>query len=154
MQSLIQEVSTLLADLVGRNQLDITLEIASKMPDIEADELKVKQILYNLVSNAIKFTPAGGAIGIRAKHVDSRIEVVVWDKGIGIAPENMEKIFEGFFRIDTPYSRATEGTGLGLALAKKLVELHKGKLKVKSAGVGKGTSVLFTMPITQHGSEK
>jgi two-component system CheB/CheR fusion protein len=84
---------------------------------------------------------------MRAKKTDSEIEVVVWDTGIGIASENMEKIFEGFFRVDTPYSRVTEGTGLGLPLSKKLVELHGGKFFVESAGLGKGTSVRFTLPI-------
>jgi two-component system CheB/CheR fusion protein len=84
---------------------------------------------------------------MRAKKSDSVIEVVVWDTGVGIAPENMGKIFEGFFRVDTPYSRVTEGTGLGLPLSKKLVELHGGKFSVESAGLGKGTSVRFTLPI-------
>jgi len=87
---------------------------------------------------------------MRAKKVDSEIEVVVWDTGVGIASENMEKIFEGFFRVDTPYSRVTEGTGLGLPLSKKLVELHGGKLSVESAGLDKGTSVRFTLPIVSE----
>jgi two-component system CheB/CheR fusion protein len=77
---------------------------------------------------------------------------VVWDTGVGIAHENMEKIFEGFFRVDTPYSRVTEGTGLGLPLSKKLVELHGGKLTVESEGLNKGTSVKFTLPIISRGA--
>jgi len=84
---------------------------------------------------------------MRAKKTNSVIDVVVWDNGVGIAPENMGKIFEGFFRVDTPYSRVTEGTGLGLPLSKKLVELHDGKFSVESDGLGKGTSVRFTLPI-------
>ena len=84
---------------------------------------------------------------MRVKKADSEIEIVVWDKGIGIASENMDKIFEGFFRVDTPYSRLTEGTGLGLPLSKKLVELHGGKLSVESEGLNRGTSVRFTLPI-------
>ena len=84
---------------------------------------------------------------MRAKKVYSQIEVEVWDTGVGIAPENMLKIFEGFFRVDTPYSRVTEGTGLGLPLSKKLVELHGGKLSVESDGLNKGTLVRFTLPI-------
>jgi two-component system CheB/CheR fusion protein len=84
---------------------------------------------------------------MRAKKVDSEIEIVVWDTGVGIAHENMEKIFEGFFRVDTPYSRVTEGTGLGLPLSRKLVELHGGKLSVSSEGLDKGTSIRFTLPV-------
>jgi two-component system CheB/CheR fusion protein len=133
--------------MVSKKKIEMVLEIAEDMPNIEADELKVREIIYNLLSNAVKYTPEGGKIGIRAKKADSEIEVVVWDTGVGIASENMEKIFEGFFRVDTPYSRVTEGTGLGLPLSKKLVELHGGKLSVESEGLDKGTSVRFTLPI-------
>ena len=147
MKSLLNEISLLVADMVSKKKLQMLLEIAEDLPNIEADELKVKEIIYNLLSNAVKFTPEGGKIGMRAKKADSEIEIVVWDTGVGIAPENMEKIFEGFFRVDTPYSRVTEGTGLGLPLSKKLVELHGGKFSVESEGLNKGTSVRFTLPI-------
>ena len=147
MKSLLNEISLLVADMVSKKKLEMLLEIAEDLPNIEADELKVKEIIYNLLSNAVKFTPEGGKIGMRAKKADSEIEIVVWDTGVGIAPENMEKIFEGFFRVDTPYSRVTEGTGLGLPLSRKLVELHGGKLSVESEGLNKGTSVRFTLPI-------
>jgi two-component system CheB/CheR fusion protein len=133
--------------MVRKKKLQMLLEIAEDLPNIEADELKVKEIIYNLLSNAVKFTPDGGKIGMQARKVDSEIEVVVWDTGIGIAPENMLKVFEGFFRVDTPYSRVTEGTGLGLPLSKKLVELHGGKFSVESGGLNKGTSIRFTLPI-------
>ncbi len=147
MKSLLSEISLLVADMVSKNKLQMQLEIAEDLPDIEADDLKVKEIIYNLLSNAVKFTPEGGKIGMRARKTGSEIEVVVWDTGVGIADENMGKIFEGFFRVDTPFSRVTEGTGLGLPLSKKLVELHKGKFTVESAGLNKGTSVRFTLPI-------
>jgi len=143
----LKEISLLVADMVSKKKIQMLLEIAEDLPNIEADELKVKEIIYNLLSNAVKFTPEGGKIGMRAKKSDLEIEIVVWDTGIGIAPENMGKIFEGFFRVDTPYSRLTEGTGLGLPLSKKLVELHGGHLFVESAGLNKGTSVRFTLPI-------
>jgi two-component system CheB/CheR fusion protein len=147
MKSLLNDISMLVADMISKKKLHMFLEIAEDLPDIEADELKVKEIIYNLLSNAAKFTPEGGKIGLRAKKADAEIEVVVWDMGVGIAPENMEKIFEGFFRVDTPYSWVTEGTGLGLPLSKKLVELHGGKLSVESDGLNKGTAVRFTLPI-------
>jgi two-component system CheB/CheR fusion protein len=150
MKRLLNEISLLVADMVSKKNVEMVLEIANDMPNIEADELKVKEILYNLLSNAVKFTPDGGKIGMRAKRVNSEIEVVVWDTGVGIAAENMGKIFEGFFRVDTPYSRVTEGTGLGLPLSKKLVELHGGKFFVESDGLGKGTSVRFTLPIISN----
>ena len=147
MKTLLNEMSQLVADMASKKKLQMMIEIAENLPNIEADELKVKEIIYNLLSNAVKFTPDGGTIGMRAKKVDSEIEIVVWDTGEGIAAENMEKIFEGFFRVDTPYSRVTEGTGLGLPLSKKMVELHGGKLSVESEGLNKGTMIRFTLPI-------
>ncbi|MFA6141926.1 MAG: PAS domain-containing sensor histidine kinase [Candidatus Omnitrophota bacterium] len=147
MKGLLNDISLLVADMVSKKKIEMLLEIAEDLPNIEADELKVKEILYNLLSNAVKFTPEGGKIGMRAKKCDSGIEIAVWDTGAGIASENMGKIFEGFFRVDTPYSRVTEGTGLGLPLSKKLVELHGGKFFVVSGGLNKGTQVKFTLPI-------
>jgi len=150
MKSLLNDLTMLVADMVSKKRIEMILEMAEDLPDIEADELKVKEIIYNLLSNAVKFTPEGGKIGIRAKKAGSEIEIVVWDTGVGIASENMGKIFEGFFRVDTPYSRLTEGTGLGLPLSRKLVELHGGKLSLASEGLNKGTSVRFTMPIVSR----
>jgi two-component system CheB/CheR fusion protein len=147
MKNLLNDLSLLLADMISKKKIEMVLEIAEDLPDIEADELKLKEIVYNLLSNAVKFTPAGNKIGLRAKKAASGIEILVWDEGVGIAPENMGKIFEGFFRVDTPYSRVTEGTGLGLPLSKKLVELHGGTLSVESEGLSCGTSVRFTLPI-------
>jgi two-component system CheB/CheR fusion protein len=146
-KNLINEIAMLAENMVSKKKLHMSLEIAEDLPDIEADELKVKEIIYNLLSNAVKFTPENGKIGVRAKSLGAEIEIIVWDTGVGLAPENMEKIFEGFFRVDTPYSRVTEGTGLGLPLSKKLVELHGGRLSVLSDGLNKGTSVLITLPI-------
>jgi two-component system CheB/CheR fusion protein len=153
-KTLLNDISMLVADMVSKKKIEMQLEIPSDLPDIQADELKVKEIIYNLVSNAVKFTPDGGKIGMRAKKIGSEIEVVVWDTGVGIAAENMGKIFEGFFRVDTPYSRVTEGTGLGLPLSKKLVELHGGDFTVESEGLGKGTLVRFTLPIVANSEVK
>jgi two-component system CheB/CheR fusion protein len=147
MKSLLHEISLLVADMAGKKRLEMLIAIAEDLPDIEADELRVKEIIYNLLSNAVKFTPEGGRIGMRANRSDSEIEIVVWDTGVGIAQENMVKIFEGFFRVDTPYSRLTEGTGLGLPLSRKMVELHGGKLSVESKGLNLGTSIRFNLPI-------
>ncbi|MDZ7665273.1 MAG: PAS domain-containing sensor histidine kinase [Desulfotignum sp.] len=147
MKNILDEISLLVLDMVSKKKLKMSLEIAEDLPSIEADELKVKQILYNLISNAVKFTPEGGKIGLRAKRADCGVEIVVWDTGVGVAPENMEKIFEGFFRVNTPYSQVTEGTGLGLPLSRKLVELHGGTLSLESEGLNKGVAVRFVLPV-------
>jgi len=147
MKALLSEISMLVTDMAMKKQLEMLIEIPDDLPCIEADEMKVKEIIYNLLSNAVKFTPCGGRIGMRARHDDQDIEIIVWDSGIGIAEENMVKIFEGFFRVDTPYSRLTEGTGLGLPLSREMVKLHGGRLGVESPGLNKGTTVRFTLPI-------
>lgn len=146
-REVLYEISGLIENAGNNKNLQMSIDISKDLNNIEADSLKIKQILYNLLSNAIKFTPYGGKIGIKAIQNDTDISIIIWDTGIGIAPENIKKIFEGFFRIETPYSRVTEGTGLGLPIAKSLVELHGGNLNVVSDGVDKGTSVQITLPI-------
>ena len=107
---------------------------------------KIKQVLLNLLSNAVKFTPEGGRIGIKARQADGSVEISVSDTGIGIAPEDQPKIFEEFRQVGSDYAHKIEGTGLGLTLAKKFVELHGGKIWVESE-VGKGSRFIFTLPI-------
>jgi two-component system, cell cycle sensor histidine kinase PleC len=147
LKRLLGEIAALIADMAIKKGLEMSIDIADDLPDIEADELRVKEIIYNLLSNAVKFTPEGGRFGMRARRSGEDIEIEVWDSGVGIAPENLSKIFEGFFRVDTPYSRLTEGTGLGLPLSRKMVELHGGKLSVESKGLDRGTTVRFNLPI-------
>ncbi|MGI2176622.1 sensor histidine kinase [Shewanella frigidimarina] len=146
-REVLYEITGLIEDVIKKKDLHMHLEINDDLPNISADSLKVKQILYNLLSNVVKFTPEGGQIGVKTQHSTNEIEIVIWDTGIGIAAENMDKLFEGFYRIETPYSRLTEGTGLGLPIAKSLVKLHGGEFKIESDGVNKGTSVTVTLPI-------
>jgi signal transduction histidine kinase len=96
----------------------------------------------------VKFTPEGGRIGIKARQVDGSVEISVSDTGIGIAPEDQARIFEEFRQVGSDYAHKVEGTGLGLTLAKKFVELHGGKIWVESK-VGKGSRFIFTLPISQ-----
>ena len=126
----------------------ITLDVAvdERLGEFVGDERKIKQILLNLLSNAVKFTPEGGRIGIKARQADGAVEISVSDTGIGIAPEDQPKIFEEFRQVGTDYAHKVEGTGLGLTLAKKFVELHGGRIWVESE-VGKGSKFTFTLPI-------
>ena len=112
---------------------------------IRADERKVKQVLLNLLSNAIKFTPEGGRIDVRAAVNDGLVEVSVADTGVGIAPEDQEKVFEEFRQVGTA-DKNVEGTGLGLALSRKFGELHGGHIWLKSE-VGRGSTFTFTLPV-------
>ena len=106
----------------------------------------MKQVLINLLSNAVKFTPEGGTITVSATRGPAVVTLVVQDTGIGIAAEDQELIFEEFRQVGNDYTRKQEGTGLGLALARRLVVLHGGRLWVESA-LGNGSTFSFTLPL-------
>jgi signal transduction histidine kinase len=123
----------------------LDVDVDDRLGEYIGDERKIKQILLNLLSNAVKFTPEGGRISITANKTDNGAEISVSDTGIGIAPEDQPKIFEEFRQVGSDSTHKTEGTGLGLTLAKKFVELHGGKIWVESE-VGKGSTFTFTLP--------
>ncbi len=116
------------------------------LPLVQCDELRMKQVLLNLLSNAVKFTPAGGAITVRAKLTERGLGITVDDTGIGIAPGDIEKALRPFGQIDSRLARKYQGTGLGLPLAKSMIELHGGRLDIDSAP-GAGTRVTLWLPI-------
>jgi PAS domain S-box-containing protein len=113
---------------------------------VAADEVKLKQILFNLLSNAVKFTPDGGVISVRAYREDEDLVVTVSDTGIGLNVRDRERVFQAFEQVDSTLSRQHLGTGLGLALTRRLVELHRGKIWVESEGEGKGSTFGFRIP--------
>jgi len=112
---------------------------------VTADRGRLRQVLLNLLSNAIKFTTDGGRITLSAQVAGDRVRVAVSDSGIGIAPDDQQKLFREFVQLDGSASRRYEGTGLGLALSKRLVELHGGAIGVESQ-LGKGSTFWFTVP--------
>jgi signal transduction histidine kinase/CheY-like chemotaxis protein len=137
-----------------KRNLSLSLDI---MPDadveIEADMRKLKQIMFNLMSNAVKFTPDGGSVRVTAQMTrdegrGTRVEVSVEDTGIGMKAEDISKLFKEFTQLESPYTKLYEGTGLGLALTKKLVELHGGSIRVDSKA-GEGSKFIFTIPLRQ-----
>ena len=136
---------TLVRDRAARHDLTLAVEVEPDLPPVVGDERKIKQILLNFLSNAVKFTPDGGRIGVRAGRVEGGVEIAVSDTGVGIAPEDQAAIFEEFRQVGTDYVRKREGTGLGLALTKRFVELHGGQIRVESE-VGKGSTFTFTLP--------
>ncbi len=131
-----------------KHGIKIVVDIDKNIGSIKADEVRFNQIMYNLISNAVKFTPDGGTIGVEIKKNDNKeIVVTIWDTGIGIEEKDKSKIFSLFQQIDSSYTRKYKGTGLGLVLTKKLVELHDGKIWFESEGKDKGTKFYFTIPI-------
>ncbi|MBI5568845.1 MAG: AAA family ATPase [Desulfomonile tiedjei] len=135
---------------LGRS-LSLHLSIAEDLQDVEiqADEMKLKQILFNLLANAVKFTPEGGAIGVEARKMGHELAVSVSDTGVGIKPEDRDRIFRMFEQVDSSLGRRQQGTGLGLALARKMVELHGGRIEVESAGEHRGSRFTFVIPLRQ-----
>jgi len=142
----IDNARTFVRERATKHGIILDVAVDERLGDIVGDERKIKQILLNLLSNAVKFTPEGGRIGIEARQVDGSVEIWVSDTGIGIAPEDQPKIFEEFRQVGSDYAHKSEGTGLGLTLAKKFVELHGGRIWVESE-IGKGSKFTFTLPI-------
>ena len=144
----IENALMLIRERAGRRSIALKTNIDNKLGQIQADERKVRQVVLNLLSNAIKFTPEGGRIDVGAESKDWFVEVSVSDTGIGIAPEDQEKVFEEFRQVGTA-AKKVEGTGLGLTLCRKFVELHGGRIWVKSQ-LGAGSTLTFTIPV-RHG---
>ena len=140
----------LVRERATRHGITLTQTVAEGVGDIVADERKVKQILLNLLSNAVKFTPEGGRVGLMVTAAADAVTIAVSDTGIGIAPEDQAAIFEEFRQVGRDDTRKQEGTGLGLTLAKKFVELHGGRIGVQSQA-GQGSTFSFTLPVRSDG---
>src|SRR5262249_47419559 len=135
----------LVRERAWRRSIALQTNIDSQLGQIQADERKVRQVVLNLLSNAIQFTPEGWRIEVGARPRDGLVEVSVSDTGVGIAPEDQEAVFEEFRQVGTA-EKKVEGTGLGLTLCRKFVELHGGRIWVKSK-VGVGSTFTFTLPV-------
>jgi GAF domain-containing protein len=139
----------LIRERATRHGIRLEHTVDEHLGEVLGDERKFKQILLNLLSNAVKFTAEGGRIDVDAALTKGAVEISVSDTGVGIVAENQETIFEEFRQVGTDYSKKREGTGLGLTLTRKFVELHGGKIWVESA-VGKGSTFTFTLPLNQE----
>ena len=127
--------------------LDLQIPMALSEFEIQADERKLKQVMFNLLSNAVKFTPEGGKITVEVRQKEEELIVSVSDTGLGIAPENQKKIFNEFYQVSGGITDKTPGTGLGLPLTKRLLEMHRGMISVESRGIGKGSRFRFALPM-------
>ena len=139
---------TLIRERAQRHGISLGVEVDPRLGEFQADERKVKQVLLNLLSNAVKFTPDGGRVEVSAKLDTDKVEIAVKDTGVGIAPEDQASLFEEFKQFGKDSSRKAEGTGLGLALTKRLVELHGGQIAVESR-VGQGSTFRVALPLRQ-----
>jgi signal transduction histidine kinase len=141
----IENTLILVRERAHRRGIALGRMVDERVRTIRADERKVKQVLLNLLSNALKFTPEGGRIDVAANITDNAIEISVSDTGVGIAAEDQAAVFEEFRQVGAA-SKKIEGTGLGLAISRKFIELHGGKIWVTSQ-VGTGSTFAFTLPL-------
>jgi signal transduction histidine kinase len=144
----ISNAMTLVRERAMRHGIELGKEVDPRLGEFQADERKFKQILLNLLSNAVKFTPDGGRVDVCAKRDTTKVEIAVRDTGVGIAPEDQAALFEEFKQVGRDYTRKAEGTGLGLALTKRFVELHGGEIRVASAP-GKGSTFTVLLPLRE-----
>ncbi|MGO8687592.1 MAG: ATP-binding protein [Candidatus Dormibacteria bacterium] len=142
----VREVHNVIRSLSERRDIDLAITVEPEDLEARADKSKFKQILYNLLSNAIKFTAQGGRVWVAARSENGWLVVDVGDTGVGIPKEYHERIFDEFYQLDTATTRQVEGTGLGLSLTRRLVELHGGDIRVDSE-VGRGSVFTFQLPL-------
>lgn len=136
-------------DANNHNHLMI-LDMDKTLPPITGDRERIEQVLINILANAVKYTPDGGKITLRAHFADSLIHISISDTGMGIPKSDLPRIFERFYRVDKARSREKGGTGLGLAIAKEIVEFHGGNIGIKST-LNHGTTVKMTLALKPTG---
>ena len=148
-RSLLADSLVMIREKTLKHGVRLDLRITDELSDLkfQADERKLKQIVFNLLSNAAKFTLDGGEITVEARQEEDGLIVTVSDTGIGIKQDDLERVFGAFEQIDSSYARQQQGTGLGLALTRRLVELHRGRIWAESEGEGKGSTFTFIIPI-------
>jgi predicted ATPase/signal transduction histidine kinase/tRNA A-37 threonylcarbamoyl transferase component Bud32 len=148
---LLENSLTMIGDTAVRQGSSVTLRIEKGLHEatIRADVVKFRQIVFNLLSNAVKFTPDGGMVSLQADKQGNELVISVVDTGIGLAAEDRSRIFAPFEQVDSSLGRRQQGTGLGLALTRKLVELHGGRIWAESPGPGMGSTFSFTIPFEQ-----
>jgi PAS domain S-box-containing protein len=151
--ALIDDLIPSMTPVAEREGICLAVDLEEAMPVVRADPRRIKQVIYNLLSNALKFTPAGGRVTVRAGRrpaaegvAEPCFRVSIEDTGIGIPPEDQIRLFQVFAQVDSSSTRSKRGTGLGLALSRRLVEMHGGRIWLESAGEGQGTTFFFELP--------
>ncbi|MDT5123211.1 MAG: hypothetical protein QOC96_2693 [Acidobacteriota bacterium] len=144
LRSVIDELRETMLPMAKEKGIELVETFPDNLPRVEADRAKLRRILVNLLSNALKFTPKGGRVEVRAEQLDGHINIAVSDTGVGIAPEDVARLFDKYEQARSRATRGEKGTGLGLYITKQLVELHSSEIKVKSE-IGKGSTFSFTL---------
>jgi len=143
---LIKQTVPVVRSQAAAKGVSVSVDLPGKLPAVDIDSHRISQVLYNLLENAVAHTNQGDSITVAARQQDNQVKISVVDTGEGIPAEDLANIFERFYRVDKSRTRATGGSGLGLTIAKRLVEAHGGNIEVNSKP-GKGSSFTFTLPV-------
>lgn len=142
---LVQETAATFSSLVEEEEVALQIETSPNLPTLPVDPTRIAQVLHNLLSNAVRHTPADGVITVTALPAEGGVDISVSDTGAGIAAEHLPRVFERFYRTDRARDRDSGGTGLGLSIARALIEAHGGTIQVHSAGIGRGTTFTISL---------
>jgi histidine kinase len=126
--------------------VELVAEVQPNLPIIQADRERIEQVLINLLGNGLQYTPAGGRVAVTVAPQNGSLRFAVQDTGVGLAPADLERVFQRFFRVDKSRARSSGGSGIGLTIAQHLVEAHRGRIWAESSGENRGSTFYFSLP--------
>lgn len=149
LRPMLHETIDLFRPMAEDAEIRLEVALAQTLPAVTVDAVRIRQVLHNLIGNALRYTPAGGTITVRSAATAGHVVLTVQDNGTGIAPEHLPHVFDRFYRTDRARARDTGGTGLGLAIVRAIVQANDGDVTAESEGLGQGTTFIVRLPITQ-----
>jgi signal transduction histidine kinase len=149
---LVDQAVRRIAPQFAEKRVTLTTHVPADLPTVKVDADRIIQVLINLLGNALRYTPEGGAVQVRAERQADMVAFHVADTGIGIAPEHLPHLFERFYRVDKARARALGGSGIGLTISRAIVEAHAGQIWAASPGARQGATFSFTLPTAVPGS--
>lgn len=149
LQDLVTSAAKEIGTIVQAKEQRLSLSLPERPVFVEADRAKINIVLANLLSNAVKFTPQGGRVGVQIGQQGAQVWLRVWDTGIGIPDSHLDRVFDRFYQVEASLTRRHEGMGLGLSIAKEMVDLHHGQIDVRSSA-GQGSAFTVLLPVSQN----
>jgi signal transduction histidine kinase len=149
LQSLVSDAIETSKPLIDAGKHTLAVAMPNELIILDVDPTRIAQVISNLLNNAAKYTPTAGTIALIAKRQDNTIQIEVKDDGVGLSPDMLTKIFDMFSQIESSIAHTQGGLGIGLTLARRLIEMHNGAIKATSPGLGKGSSFIVTLPYDQ-----
>ncbi len=149
LRPLLRETIEVFAPMAEDGSISLEAQLAPTLPAVAIDSVRLRQVLHNLLANALRHTPAGGTVSVQSAATADAVTITIRDSGEGIAPEHLPHVFDRFYRADRARARDTGGAGLGLAIVRAIVQAHGGTVSAESAGIGQGSAFTVTLPIVR-----